>query len=62
MVRIRIVLRKGARLRELGCDEAHDYLYSRPQPVEDLLEWLRKHRLPAPRELRPSDPRTPGPP
>lgn len=29
-------------LRELGCDIAQGYLYSRPLPEQELLDWLRQ--------------------
>lgn len=30
-------------LREMGCDYAQGYLYSRPMPLADLIEFLRPH-------------------
>lgn len=32
-------------LRELGCDYAQGYLYSRPLPLADLIEFLRPHAV-----------------
>lgn len=32
-------------LRDLGCDVAQGYYYSRPLPPAELVDWLRKRRL-----------------
>ncbi len=32
------------RLRAFGCDQAQGYLYSRPLPASDFMDWLRQHR------------------
>ena len=32
-------------LRDLGCGEAQGYYMCRPQPAEDLGEWLREQRF-----------------
>ncbi|MEY2654076.1 MAG: hypothetical protein RLZZ524_1104, partial [Pseudomonadota bacterium] len=34
----------GQRLRAFGCDQAQGYLYSRPLPSGEFIDWLRQHR------------------
>ena len=34
----------GQRLRTFGCDQAQGYLYSRPLPSGEFIDWLRLHR------------------
>lgn len=34
-------------LRELGCDEAQGYLYSRPIPLADFNAWIESYTVPA---------------
>jgi len=31
-------------LRGMGCDEAQGWLYARPMPADELLNWLRSHQ------------------
>ena len=33
---------QAMRLRELGCDHAQGYLFARPQPPEELVEYGRQ--------------------
>jgi EAL domain-containing protein (putative c-di-GMP-specific phosphodiesterase class I) len=42
----------GQRLRAFGCDQAQGYLYSRPLPSGDFIDWLRQHRGQAERSSR----------
>ena len=32
---------QAARLKELGCDEGQGYLYGRPMPLPDVLQWVK---------------------
>ena len=34
-------------LRGLGCDFGHGYLYARPMPVDDYVEWMLGSLTPA---------------
>jgi EAL domain-containing protein (putative c-di-GMP-specific phosphodiesterase class I) len=33
--------RQAELLREMGCDEAQGFLFARPMPLDELLDWLR---------------------
>ncbi|MDP4300775.1 putative bifunctional diguanylate cyclase/phosphodiesterase [Leptothrix discophora] len=44
----------GQRLRAFGCDQAQGYLYSRPLPAADFMDWLRQHRDSAARLTQPA--------
>lgn len=35
---------QAERLRTIGCDEVQGYLYAKPMPLEELLDWLRTRR------------------
>jgi diguanylate cyclase len=35
---------QAARLKELGCDEGQGYLYARPMPLPDVLQWVKARR------------------
>jgi EAL domain-containing protein (putative c-di-GMP-specific phosphodiesterase class I) len=35
---------QAALLRRMGCQEAQGYLFARPMPLPDLLDWIRQHQ------------------
>ncbi len=40
--------RQAECLRALGCDEAQGYLFARPMPLPDLLQWVRAYQAATP--------------
>lgn len=39
---------QAERLRALGCDEAQGYLFARPMPLPDLLQWVQTYKAATP--------------